>query len=255
MRAHVAAAPLLVALALSATARADDDEARKARCAASYEGGQRQRSDGKLLAARDAFRTCARDCSPAFAKACVEWLDEVEHELPTIVLGVEGSARTDVRVLVDGAPFRDSLDGRPAEIDPGPHLVRFVSLDGKTSAEKSVVVRSAEHLQPVSITLPAAIVLPAERPPGEVRRPFPWYSGLAAGLFVASAAVGAGTWISGRVMESSLADEGCAPFCDPSRVTPIDLRYQIGAVAFGVAAVSLVVTLVTYALRPTKVDR
>ncbi len=252
---------VVVGLLLATTlAHADDDEARKARCGAGYEGGQRQRSDGKLLAARDAFRTCSRDCSPSLAKQCVEWLDEVEREIPTIVLSVEGDDRTDVRVTLDGAPLRESLDGRPVEVDPGPHVVRFASADGKTSSEKKVVIRSAERLQAVSLPLASVPVDPRWmskdlRTGGGVRRPFPWYSGVAAGFFVASAAVGTGLWISGRVMESSLAKEGCAPFCDPARVDPIDARYQIGAIALGVAAVSLAVTLITYVLRPTRYEQ
>lgn len=254
------AGTVVLALLFATTlAHADDDDARKARCGAGYEGGQRQRSDGKLLAARDAFRTCSRDCSASLAKQCVEWLDEVEREIPTIVLSVEGDDRTDVRVTLDGAPLRDSLDGRPVEVDPGPHVVRFVSADGKTSSEKKVVIRSAERLQAVSLPLASVRLDPRSTSKdlgtGGAHRPFPWYSGVAAGLFVAGVAVGTGLWISGRVMESNLSKEGCAPFCDPARVDPIDARYQIGAIAFGVAAVSLVVTLITYALRPTRYEQ
>lgn len=237
----------------TALAHADGDDARKERCATSYEGGQRTRSDGKLLAARDAFRVCARDCSVALGKQCAEWLEQVEHEIPTIVLSVEGSDRSDVRVYLDGTSLRDSLDGRPIEVDPGPHTVRFVTLDGKTSAEKAIVVRAAERLQ--AVTLPLVSPGATGTPPvvdAPKRVGFPWYSGVFAGLAIAGVGVGTGTWISGRVMESDLSRAGCAPYCDPSLVEPIDLRYQIGAVAFGIAAVTLAATFISYALRPTR---
>lgn len=236
---------------LPTLAHADDDAERRARCGASYEGGQRSRSDGRLLRARDELRTCARDCSPAFAKQCVDWLQEVEREVPSIVPSVEGSDRSDVRVAVDGTFVRETIDGRPIELDPGPHKIRFVTADGKSSAERDVVVKIGVRLEPVKIPISTALV--ASKPVSvSPRRPFPVAAGVFAALAVVSVGVGTGLFVSGRVMESDLAASGCAPYCDPSRVEPIDLRYQIGAGAFALGGVALVATLVTWALRPTR---
>jgi hypothetical protein len=144
----------------------------KTECIASADQAQQARDDGKWRAARDAFISCSRSvCPKIIAASCTKWAREVEDGMPTVVLSAKdasGADVADVRVTFDGATLATALDGKPVEVDPGAHKIRF-EREGSQPAEQSVVIKAGEKLRPVSVVLrPAAavaVVTPLEPAP------------------------------------------------------------------------------------------
>ena len=69
-------------------ARRDGAEiADKAECLSRYEEAQVARRERRLLASRAALRICSGAACPAAIRAdCVDWLDQVSHSLPSVVV-------------------------------------------------------------------------------------------------------------------------------------------------------------------------
>ena len=107
------------------TARAQEEAPSKASCAQAYESAQESRAAGQLQETRRRLSVCARPECPGFVqKDCARWLEEVERELPSIVIsasGIEPDAASSVRVLIDGEPVSDALSGASITLDPGRH--------------------------------------------------------------------------------------------------------------------------------------
>lgn len=147
-----------VVLAASSLAYAGDP---KIECISAADQAQQARDDGKWRAARDGFVSCSRAACPKMvAASCTKWAREIEEGMPTVVLAAKdasGADLTDVRVTIDGAPLATVLDGKPVDVDPGAHKLRF-SREGSEPAEQSVVVKAGEKLRSVSVVLhPSAI--------------------------------------------------------------------------------------------------
>jgi hypothetical protein len=138
-----------------------------ASCGEAYTNAQTFRNARKLVQARDALRICAQPtCKDFIVKDCVEWLDQVQQSLPTVVpvaTDPQGNALFDVKVSVDGAVFVAKIDGRSVEIDPGPHTFAFEGADG-TKAEKQILVTEGEHDKRVAVTLGTGPATPAAAP-------------------------------------------------------------------------------------------
>jgi hypothetical protein len=151
MPSHHAVLPIVLSLVLvQGVARADE----KAQCAGAYSSAQDLRAGGRLRAARDQLKACSNAACPAFmVHDCTSWLAEVEESIPTVVFAAKDAAGNDllaVRVLVDGQPFLDKLDGSAAALDPGPHTVRFET-EGALAIEKQIVARVADKNRAVEI--------------------------------------------------------------------------------------------------------
>jgi hypothetical protein len=163
------ALPLVGLVWLPASARAggattgDPKLQEKQACVAAAEEGQTQRDDGKYRAARASFVRCADvSCPRVVVQSCTRWLQGIDDNAPTIVLGAKdehGADLTDVTVSLDGVPFATALEGKPLEADSGEHVLRF-ERPGSVPAEQKVVLRAAEKARVVSVTLYSA-------PPGE----------------------------------------------------------------------------------------
>jgi hypothetical protein len=137
-------------------------------CTTSYEGAQElmrpNRSESKLLLARESLRTCLRsNCKSWIVADCSKWLSEVETRIPTVVFSAKTTAGrdlTDVRVTnANGETVAQSLDGHSIEMEPGPHDFVFLGPAGGR-VERHALVREGEKAQNVSAVFEAA--------PGEV---------------------------------------------------------------------------------------
>jgi hypothetical protein len=195
-----------VALALSAstfvtTARADDPSA--TRCSEAYVAGQHLQRDGKLIEAARKLLVCARSpCPAALQPECAEWLANVQRATPSIVIRAttaRGQDVGDARVLVDGRPFLDRLDGAPHELDPGEHQVRVEPAVGP-AVEQRVLLSSAEKSRLLTVVIPEApapVVAPVDTAPAPSRRPAFAFGGAglaATGAFVYFGATGLSLW-------------------------------------------------------------
>ncbi|WP_394831882.1 hypothetical protein LVJ94_35735 [Pendulispora rubella] len=142
-------------------------------CVAAVEQGQILHRDGKLRRAREKFIACARDeCPGPVRKDCAHWLSEVDASMPSVVFGAklrDGRELRQGRVLFDGEPLRDSLNGRAVAVDPGAHTLRF-ELDGAKPLQLETVIHEGEKNRLIAPTLepsdgPAATPPPATPPP------------------------------------------------------------------------------------------
>src|SRR4051812_23133074 len=105
------------ALLVSPHARAEDVVQT---CATAAETAETLRHGGKLLQARERLLVCTRAVCPTIVRAdCIQWLAEVDVALPALVVrarDAEGRDVLAVRVLLDGHPWLDKLDGRAAPV-------------------------------------------------------------------------------------------------------------------------------------------
>jgi hypothetical protein len=231
--AALAAAVALLAAAPAAADETPDD----ATCRKAYEQGQRLRRAKKLLDARRDFMLCARaPCPAVFQPECAKWLGEVQEEMPTVVVVVEGMPK-DARasVQVDGAPFSASVDGIARPLDPGIHEIR-ATVGREQIVEHATVVEGAKA-QRIVLRFPSN-----ERAPARAtrRRPTPWI--VVAGS-VGAVALGSFAYfgIRGLSLRSDVLD--CTPNCPSSEIDDArrhlllaDVSLGVSALAFGAAA-------------------
>jgi hypothetical protein len=244
---------LAVCLLLPAGAAAADEGPDKQACASAFESAQRLRRQGALLAARAKLQMCARaPCPEALYPECTQWLSEVEHALPSIVVAVRRDDGTDVkeaRVFVDDLPVAERLDGRPIELDPGEHVVR-VDAHGQ-QAKESILVAEGEKSRTITFKLPKPkAVAPPPPPPAPpiATRPVQWPTYVFGGMGIIAAGIFAGFALSGDSVYRDL--ERCRPGCDPSLVDEARGRYVAADVALGVSLVAVGVAVGAFLLRP-----
>lgn len=124
----------MAALALLGTQDSNAENPTTPDCMQGFDWGQRFRKEGELIAARQYLARCAQsDCRPVVQRKCSTWLQEVERDIPSIVVslsGVEPSRMPDARVFVDGELAPAGLSGRPTEVDPGVRGIRVKLRDG-----------------------------------------------------------------------------------------------------------------------------
>jgi hypothetical protein len=144
---------LVVCLAVSSTARADD----KAACVDAYGKAQRLRSASHLVSAREQLRVCAQASCPKFiTRDCTAWLMEVESRLSSVVLYAKDSKGAEVSavtVAIDGTVVAEQLDGHGIEVDGGKHVFTFTFPDGK-KVDQTYVVLEGQKAQRVGVELP-----------------------------------------------------------------------------------------------------
>jgi hypothetical protein len=133
-------------------ARADT----KTECIAAADQAQQARDDGKYRAARDGFQSCSRSvCPKPVVASCTKWARDIAEAMPSVVLSAKdaaGSDLTDVRVSFDDAPLTSTLDGKPLDVDPGAHKLRF-EREGSDPIEQNVVIKAGEKLRTISVVL------------------------------------------------------------------------------------------------------
>jgi hypothetical protein len=221
-------------------------------CTTSYEGAQElmrpNRSESKLLLARESLRTCLRsNCKSWIVADCSKWLSEVETRIPSVVFSAKnttGRDLSDVSVTAaTGETIAQSLDGHSIEMEPGPHDFVFLRADG-TRVEKHALVREGEKAQNVSAIFEAA---PAETSPSpsnpsvlgpktEKTTPTLRYVGYGlAGAGVVGLGLGA---VFGLTAIAKKNDANCdGGFCDPEpRADALDAA-RVSTVAFVAGAV------------------
>jgi hypothetical protein len=170
------------------TATAEARAASKQECAAAYEKTQSLREIGQLREARIQAASCsASSCSVYVTRDCLQWLTEIDAILPTVVFRAQDGAGANalaVRVMVDGQPVTERLDGEAVPLDPGEHVVRF-EMAGAEAVEQKVTIQQGEKNRKLAVSFkkapparppappPAAAVSPVVRPPSTLAAPKP----------------------------------------------------------------------------------
>lgn len=254
MRPHAAAlAGLLVTLGAGAAHNAalaqpadPPRPASKERCLAAYEQGQRLRLKHALREAKAELLLCARaPCPENFRPECVQWFDQVEQQLPSVIIQVAGEpALTDVRVLVDDVAIAERLDGVAIEVDPGEHVFRFEP-KGAVPQEQKVLIIEGQKGRVLTVDLSArqAAGLPQalhdtpaqpHQTPAQHRSLTPWIFTGVSGLALASFAYFGATGLSRR---NDL--DACTPYCDQRDIDGVRKRFIVADASLAISAVSL----------------
>ncbi len=230
------------ALLVPVTAHA---ETQAEHCVRASDEGQTSRQHGKLLDAQKSFIACAAVTCPKLVRAdCERWLDEVNRDLPSIVLGVKDSKGDvlDARVIIDGGdPKRP--DGSPVPLDPGTHVVRF-ERKGASSIERTLVVRTGERNRSVVETMELAGAPDSKPIPttSSSSGGIPTVSWVLGGVGVAGLASFATFGLIGLSQKSDL-NAKCSPACTDEDISKLRSSYIVADVslAIGVVAAGLAV--------------
>ncbi|MBN9166510.1 MAG: hypothetical protein BGO98_02955 [Myxococcales bacterium 68-20] len=222
-------------------------------CIHSYEQTQTLRRAGKLREARTEAAKCSSETCPAvLARDCAKWLVDLDQSIPTVVFDVKsatGEELTSVRVLIDGKPLVDKIDGASIALDVGPHTFRFESTDEKgLPAEHQTVIREGERNRRISVTLaaPAAV---ASVPAAKADRPVPIAAWVFGGAAVASLGVGTVFALSGSSKESDL--DKCRPSCGADAVNDASTSYAVADILLSAGVVSALAAATIFITRPT----
>ncbi len=248
---------LLGALTTASAASADEEVDV---CIDAAEQSQALRDGGRLIEARRGFSRCAAETCPAvIRKDCAGWHEDVDALMPSIITRAQNEAGED---LVDAVTAVDGVavphDGRPYELDPGPHVIVW-RWRGQRH-ETRVIVRAGEKLRVIERRFERpeaareALPAPAPSPPSE-----PSAALEAAGFHVPVAGwILGGVALTGGVLFAVFASEAvrrfdelsesCAPRCEPSDVAPIERDLIIGNVAGGVGLAALAAGVVVTVL-------
>jgi hypothetical protein len=204
----------------------------KDQCIEAHEAAQLGERDGKLVAAREQFRTCAHEACPALVRdECGPGLERVAARVSSVRI----DARAPGDVSVDGQPLPAPAEDGSVELDPGEHVFRLRT-DSKTLAEQRITLRDGEREVAVLLAPAPLVSAPSAPPPPAPTRGSP------TGVYVLGgvAAAGLGTFvvlaISGRLQQSNLDD--CKPSCQQSDVDDMKRTYLFADLALGVAAIA-----------------
>jgi hypothetical protein len=130
----------------------------KEACVDAHSRGQDARDGGKITLARKLFLQCAQSGCPAAVQGdCARFADDLSNLQPTVNFVARdgnGNDLPNTTVYVDGVLVATNIDGRPVEIDPGNHTVKF-SNGGKDEVV-TVVIGSGEKGRVVQARFGAA---------------------------------------------------------------------------------------------------
>lgn len=249
-RKSFAAAIAFAAVFTANHARAEDDAA----CKASYvEGQRRYKLAHDFIGGRAELLVCAKTCPDELRESCGRWLQEIDREVPSIVVKAKdgrGHDVVDVSLALDGAPIAGYVEGTPIDLNPGPHTLR-VARAGHLAKDESFVVNAGEKLRVVEVwTEPKVEDVFVTR----TRRPIPaaTYAFLGVG---AVAAASFGIFASWSTIEYSKTSS-CTPSCaQTSRDSGFEAKTIVADVSLGVAVAALAGAGVFYLTRPTVTER
>jgi hypothetical protein len=242
---------VLVAVLVAITSDARADEGAKKACVGAHIEGQRLRDTGKLKAARQQFLACAVESCPApLRKDCLQWLEETDAAMPTLLIRAQSDGRdtADVSVLVDGESAVARLTGMPLPVDPGEHVLRFVLPDGR-SKEERVVLNAGEKSRRVTVDFSSGAPAPSEPPSEKVgskttapmRTPAPIGAYVLGGVGIV--AMGSFAFFGLKALsQGNDLKASCAPACSEDDSSAVhrnaliaDVSLVVGIVALGAA--------------------
>lgn len=231
-------------LASPALGQSKELEPTKANCAHAYESAQESRASGKLQQTRERLAFCARVECPSFVQNdCERWLEEVERELPSVIVSAPGLAPADaagVTVKLDGVVVAQGLTGEPISIDPGPHEIIVEHADHGSITRRIVAQQGVQQRRiEVAFARPELHASAEAAPPGSGSADFGLrpYSFAAFGVGAVGFGVFAVLGTLGRADQDGLEQDcgqGIAPdpgavrdgYCLQSRVDEEKARYE-----------------------------
>jgi hypothetical protein len=251
MHAKALSSGAVIAVVLFAgIGRADETD----RCSAAYESAQRLRNETKLLAAREALIACNHPTCPAdLRKDCVEWLDEVNRSLPSVVVQAIDSAGCDLvdgRLRIDDRLMTDRFNGKPVELDPGVHVATIEQRAPHASISRRFVLSAGDKNRPLTASFaePGAVCgVPKRRHEDTELRPVPWFVYALGGAGLLSLGISSGFYASGFSKKGTLDD--CRPACASRDVDSMRQTFLVGDVLATLGVASLGAAAILYLTR------
>jgi len=205
-------------------------------CIDAHAAGQTERDAGRLLSAQAQFISCtAEACPPMIRRECVALGEAVLAMTPSVVLVAQdgdGRAIEGAHAAIDGTLAIPLLDGRPLELDPGPHRFALALPDGRSQTLTATLRSGEKYRRIVANFVP---VLPVTAPPERAgRNPLAYVFG---GVGLAALSAWGLYALDGHNKQNEL--ERCAPHCQASDVDAMRKSYLIADVLLGVSLVSL----------------
>lgn len=224
-----------VVLAEPSAARAQSKE----ECVAAFDRAQDAREAAAYRAARKLFVACTSEACPTVIRDdCAKELDELQRNVPTVVLRAVGAAGTEivhVRVLVDGTPLVSALTGTPVDVDPGQHVFRFEA-EGYAPSQQTLFVRAGEKNRMVDAHLDATASAPPATRSQDWRPVMLWTTGgVAVASFVTAAAFGISSMIAHSDCEGRA---GTLDHCSSGDVARMRAGFLVADIAAGLGLVS-----------------
>ncbi|HEU4578835.1 MAG TPA: hypothetical protein VFS67_11310 [Polyangiaceae bacterium] len=145
-------------------AAAQEPAPSKASCAEAYESAQESRVSGALQQTRSRLAYCAQAECPSFVqKDCARWLEEVDKELPSVVVSVVGleadasgaASSQAVSLKIDGREVPDPLSGKAINLDPGKHEL-VLERPGAEPITRTILAQQGVQNRSVEIRLASA---------------------------------------------------------------------------------------------------
>jgi hypothetical protein len=236
-------------------------EPSRAQCLADHEQAQDARLAGQLLSARAALRKCsAAGCPSLVSRDCVQWLNDVEQQLPSVIFRAakDGEDVVQLRVREGDKLLTESLTGSPLELDPGPH--HFVAeLPGFPAQDATYVLQAGDKGRVVRFDFSSPKPPPpldAPKPPATEplpmpqHRPIPKLTYALGGASLAATVTGV---VLGGLALSKRQDvrDHCAPLCKDRDVTSVKHLGLAADIAFAAAILGGGATIYSYATRPS----
>ncbi|HEY6040264.1 MAG TPA: hypothetical protein VIV58_38535 [Kofleriaceae bacterium] len=146
---------VLAILATFAPAVARAGELTKEECVDAHGKGQDAKDQGKLTLARKLFLSCAQpSCPTLVSNDCARFADDLTRQQPSISLAArdgQGADLPDTTVYIDDVLVATRLDdGRPHDVDPGKHVIRFTN--GGKDQVVTIVIGAGEQGRTVAAT-------------------------------------------------------------------------------------------------------
>lgn len=201
---------VLISIAILTAAPIAAADVTKEECVEAHSKGQDAREQGKLSLARKLFMTCAQAACPALVQSdCARFADDLTWSQPSLSFAARDAAGND---LPDTAVYVDDVlvvtrldDGRPHDVDPGKHTVRFVN--GGHEQTVVVVVDAGEKGRPIVTSFdggkPAAGAPPAHKEP-TVKHP------MGARVLIIGGAAGAVGGLALGIIGHARMPDGCS---------------------------------------------
>ncbi len=230
-------------------------------CVADHEESQVRRNEGDLLGARSALLACSQAACPAIVRTdCLQWFDEVERDLPSIVVSVRAGANdVDAVLSVDGVNQPPDIYGKALQLNPGRHHFR-IEPSGAPAQERDLVLGPRDKDRTLSFEIEvAAAAAPPSAPATPhtsipTQRPVPLLSWVLGGASLTLAGGGGvlGTLaLSERVnLKKPAAEGGCSPYCSDKEVASTRRQAVAADVLFGLSLATGAAALITYLWRP-----
>jgi len=228
------------------TVTVPSESADKAECLSHYEEAQVARRERRLLASRAALRSCSGAACPSAIRAdCVDWLDQVSHSLPSVVVTARarGADVLAVKVFIDDKVAAERLTGFALEIDPGLHKFRFESppwpvVEREVLASEGVKDRHIDVEFAPPLPAAAQLTARAEPKPFRLERSDYVFGGIALAGFATLGYFGGTGLYDAHQYETT-----CKPYCSASDVDSVRSRLVIADIGLAVGVVALAVGL------------